>query len=88
MAGDVLTLEDDRELATSGLEPLILPVMQGGRRIRDLPGVAQAREHAAAQLQRLPQPLRALEPDASYPVAVSDALRALARTVDRKVSAG
>jgi nicotinate phosphoribosyltransferase len=83
MAGDVLTLEDDRELHSSGLEPLIEPVMRGGRRIGDLPGLAQARERAAAQLQRLPEPLRALRLDTSYPVTVSDVLRALARQVDR-----
>jgi nicotinate phosphoribosyltransferase len=81
--GDVLTLEDDREPETSGLEPLIEPVMRAGRRIGALPSLAQAREHAAAELQRLPQALRALEADASYPVTVSDALRALAREVDR-----
>jgi nicotinate phosphoribosyltransferase len=83
MAGDVLTLEDDRELHSSGLEPLIEPVMRGGRRIGDLPGLAQARERAAAQLQRLPEPLRALRLDTPYPVTVSDVLRALARQVDR-----
>jgi nicotinate phosphoribosyltransferase len=86
-AGDVLTLEDDRTLPTSELDPLIEPVMRGGRRIGALPSLAQAREHAAAELQRLPAALRALEPEASYPVAVSDALRVLARTVDRTVSA-
>ncbi len=32
MAGDVLTLEDDPELAGSQLEALIEPVMRGGRR--------------------------------------------------------
>jgi nicotinate phosphoribosyltransferase len=83
MAGDVLTLEDDPEPATAGLEPQILPVMQGGRRIRPLPGLAEARERAATQLQRLPEPLRRLEPDASYPVVVSEMLQDLARAVDK-----
>jgi nicotinate phosphoribosyltransferase len=83
MAGDVLTLEDDRALPTSGLEPLIEPVMRGGRRIGELPSLAQARERATSQLQHLPEPLRGLRADASYPVTVSDALRALAREVDR-----
>jgi nicotinate phosphoribosyltransferase len=62
---------------------LIEPVMQRGRRIRALPGLMQARERAAAQLQRLPAPLCALHDDTSYPVTVSDALRGLAREVDR-----
>jgi nicotinate phosphoribosyltransferase len=83
MAGDVLTLEDDPEPAKAGLEPQILPVMQGGRRIRPLPGLAEARERAATQLQRLPEPLRRLEPDASYPVVVSEMLQDLARAVDK-----
>jgi nicotinate phosphoribosyltransferase len=83
MAGDVLTLEDDPEPAKGGLEPQILPVMQGGRRIRPLPGLAEARERAATQLQRLPEPLRRLEPDASYPVVVSEMLQDLARAVDK-----
>ena len=81
--GDVLTLEDDRALPAPGLEPLIEPVMRGGRRIGALPSLAQARERAAAHLQRLPEPLRALRAGTSYPVTVSDAVRALAREVDR-----
>src|SRR5919106_2770806 len=51
--------------------------------LHEITSLAQARGRAAAELQRLPQPLRALEADASYPVIVSDALRALAREVDR-----
>jgi nicotinate phosphoribosyltransferase len=83
MAGDVLTLEDDPELAASQLEALIEPMMKGGRRIRALPSLEQARERAAAQLQRLPEPLRQLRADASYPVTVSKALRTLAADVDK-----
>jgi nicotinate phosphoribosyltransferase len=83
IAGDLLTLEDDRALPASRLEPLIEPVMRGGRRIGAGPSLAQARERAAAELRRLPQPLQALRTDASYPVTVSAALRALAREVDR-----
>jgi nicotinate phosphoribosyltransferase len=83
MAGDLLTLEDDPALTTSELKPLIVPVMRGGRRIGTLPSLAQVRERAAAELQHLPQPLRMLEANASYPVTVSDALRALARAVDK-----
>jgi hypothetical protein len=57
--------------------------MQAGRRIGVMPSLDQARDRAAAELQRLPQRLRALQPATFYPVTVSDALRALARTVDR-----
>jgi nicotinate phosphoribosyltransferase len=83
MAGDVLTLEDDPALKISGLEPLIEPVMQAGRRIGRLPSLEQTRERTAAELRRLPEPLRALQPDITYPVIVSDPLRALARAVDK-----
>jgi nicotinate phosphoribosyltransferase len=83
MAGDILTLEDDAALKVSGLEPLIEPVIRAGRRIGRLPSLEQARERTAADLQRLPQPLRALHPDTPYPVVVSDVLRALARAVDK-----
>jgi nicotinate phosphoribosyltransferase len=83
MAGDLITLADDPEPAMAELEPLIEPVMRGGRRIRGLPSLAEARERTAAQLQRLPEPLRRLDPDASYPVVVAEALRDLARAVDK-----
>src|SRR5205807_565702 len=36
--------------------------------------------------KRLPEPLRRLEPDASYPVEVSDALRRLAAEVDGRMA--
>jgi Nicotinate phosphoribosyltransferase C-terminal domain len=57
--------------------------MQAGRRIGPLPSLEPARERTAAELQRLPQPLRALQPDTTYAVIVSDPLRALARAVDK-----
>jgi nicotinate phosphoribosyltransferase len=88
MAGDILTLEDDAALKVSGLEPLIEPVIRAGRRIGRLPSLEQARERTAADLQRLPQPLRALHPDTPYPVVVSDVLRALARAVDKPPKSG
>ncbi len=79
MTGDVLTLESDAR----GGESLLRPVLRGGRRVAELPNLAEVRETAAAQLERLPPPLRRLEPGAGYPVRVSGALRALAREVDR-----
>jgi nicotinate phosphoribosyltransferase len=82
MAGDVLSVEDD---ARSG-EPLIEPVMQGGKRLGPAPTLAQIRTRAARDLERLPEPLRRLEPDASYPVEVSDALRRLAAEVDGRMA--
>jgi nicotinate phosphoribosyltransferase len=78
MAGDIISLEDDKQAG----ESLIEPVMQSGRRLVPSPTLAQIRERAARELERLPEPLRALQPGASYPVAVSAALKRLAAEVD------
>ncbi|MFZ5790208.1 MAG: nicotinate phosphoribosyltransferase [Pseudomonadota bacterium] len=69
-------------------EPLMAPVMRKGRRLAPDPGLAAIRERAAAQLGSLPEPLRRLEPDALYPVAVSPGLEALAAEVDRRLGIG
>jgi nicotinate phosphoribosyltransferase len=79
VSGDVLTLEGAPE---SG-KPLIVPVMRDGRRLGPAPDLATIREHAAAELRSLPEPLRKLETGTAYPVDVADALRNLANVVDR-----
>jgi nicotinate phosphoribosyltransferase len=79
MSGDVLALQGAPEPG----KPLIVPVMRNGRRLGTLPGLAAIREHAAAELQSLPLPLRRLETATAYPVDVTDALRDLANVVDR-----
>src|SRR5690348_8458632 len=83
MAGDVLSIESDRH----GGEPLIVPVMRGGRRIAPAESLADIRGRAARELARLPAPLARLVPGAAYPVTVADRLRALADEADR-LSAG
>ena len=80
MLGDILTVEGDKQPG----EPLIVPVMRGGKRIAPSPSLTQIRERAAADLARLPEPLRKLEP-AIYPVAVSDALEDLAEKTDKQM---
>ena len=80
MTGDILTLDDD----TQPGESLIAPVMRNGRRIRALPDLVAIREHVAAELRRLPEPLRRLHTGGVYPVDVSDALRDLAHVVDQR----
>jgi nicotinate phosphoribosyltransferase len=84
LAGDVLTLEDDPQDGS----PLIQPVMRDGKRIGTLPTLAQAREHAATELQRLPPGLRALERAAPYRVEIARALRRLAEKVDEATATG
>lgn len=79
MASDILTVESDKQDG----EPLIVEVMRGGKRVGATPTLAQIRARAAADLARLPEPLRQLQQGVDYPVAVSDALKALAVEADR-----
>lgn len=79
MAGDILTLEGDVKAG----EGLLAPVMRAGRRLASSPGLAAVREYAALQLASLPEPQTELTPASTYPVIVTEALRELARRVDR-----
>ncbi|MFN3658975.1 MAG: nicotinate phosphoribosyltransferase [Pseudolabrys sp.] len=79
MAGDVLSVETD----TPPGETLVEPVMRGGKRLAPQESLADMRARAARNLEQLPEPLRRLEPGASYPVKVADALIALAEEADR-----
>jgi nicotinate phosphoribosyltransferase len=82
MRRDILSLEEDEQAG----EPLIELVMKGGRRLTPQPTLAEIRARAARSLERLPGPLRGLEPGASYPVEVADALKRLAAEVDRRLA--
>ena len=76
---DVVTVEGDEQ----GGEPLLVPVMRKGRRLQAAESLAAIRERASAQLAKLPERLRALEPAASpYRIEISPALRKLADQVD------
>ena len=81
MRGDILSLASD----TPAGEALIVPVMRAGKRIAPSPTLAQIRTRAAADLARLPEALRKLEPGAIYPVKVAEALVALAKEADISV---
>jgi len=61
-------------------------VMRHGRRIAPSPTLAEIRAHAARELARLPEPLRRLEPGATYPVAVADALVRFTEQVDKRLA--
>ena len=69
--GDVIARADERLAG----EPLLAEVMRNGRRMAPAPGLEAVRAHAAAELARLPAPLRGLTP-APYAVTVSAALAA------------
>jgi len=85
LAGDVLTTTDD----VAPGEPLLVPVMRQGRRLANMPVLNAVREHARAELARLPVPLRALTPAiAPYRVTIAPPLRQLAAEVDRRIQAG
>ncbi len=80
IAGDVMSLETDQQSGS----PLIAPVMRDGRRVAPAPTLAEIRARAARELERLPEPMRRLEPGAAYPVQIADPLLRLAGEVDRR----
>jgi nicotinate phosphoribosyltransferase len=85
IAGDVLTVEGD---AAQRGEPLLKPVMRGGRRLTPAPSIDEIRARARAELARLPESLRGLDPGSAYPVEVAPALRALTEEADRLIARG
>lgn len=82
MAADVLSVEGDEHNG----EPLIDLVMKGGRRLVPSPSLAAVRERATRDLARLPDPLRRLDPGASYSVQIGDRLLRLVDEVDIRLS--
>jgi nicotinate phosphoribosyltransferase len=82
MAGDLISLENDEEAG----EPLIQLVMQDGRRIAPSSSLGDIRARAARDLERLPEPLRRLEPGASYPIEVAQSLVRLGTEVDGRLA--
>jgi nicotinate phosphoribosyltransferase len=77
--GDVLGLRE--EPVPAGHEPLLVPVMRGGRRTGPPETLAEARRRFEADLAAVPEPARRLaDPEPPAP-RVSDALQALAGSV-------
>jgi nicotinate phosphoribosyltransferase len=92
MAGDLLSLETSSlpspasgEGKGGTSEPLIHPVMEGGRRLALSPSLDEVRRHAKRELERLPEALQKLTPGATYPVEVADDLVKLAAGVDARL---
>ena len=79
MTGDRLTRADD---SCDG-EPLLQPIMRGGRRLQLSPRLDDLRRRTTQQIAVLPEPLRQLDPAPPYRVEISPSLRALAAEVDR-----
>jgi nicotinate phosphoribosyltransferase len=80
MSGDCLALEGHDKDG----EPLLDLVMQNGGRVRAAEPLDAIKRRARRELDRLPEPLRRLEPDATYPVEIAPELVALAAEVDRR----
>ncbi|MFO1422767.1 MAG: nicotinate phosphoribosyltransferase [Candidatus Competibacteraceae bacterium] len=78
--GDCLGLEQHPRLG----EPLLIPVMEQGRRLQAPEPASAIRERVRAQLAALPAALRAGEIAPPYPVEVAPELRDLAERLDRK----
>jgi nicotinate phosphoribosyltransferase len=94
MSGDMLTLAAPSLSSPAsggglggGGEPLIHPVMRGGRRLQPRPSLDDIRKLAKRELECLPQALRQLTPGAAYPAEVADDLVKLAAEVDRRLQA-
>jgi len=95
MAGDVISLErhvapgPDGSSNTAGtVEPLIQCVMRDGRRLARPSSLDEIRLHTKRELERLPEGLRRLEPDATYAVKIADDLVKLAAEVDSRMRQG
>jgi nicotinate phosphoribosyltransferase len=73
--GDHVTRADE----SADGEPLLVPVVRGGRMIAPLPSLAAIRERCRDQLASLPPRLLALDARPDYPIAYSDLLEADAR---------
>ncbi len=71
---DVIALATEPRLADA--EPLLSCVMRAGQRVATSPPLGDVRAACLALVERLPQPLRALDAAATYPVRVSERLAA------------
>jgi len=82
MESDIVTVEGDPQQG----EPLIKPMMRGGKRLAAGASITDIRSHAAANLARLPETLRKLHEPYTYEVEISSELYELAAQVDRESS--
>jgi len=80
IAGDVLTLATQTLPGT----PLLVPCMRAGRLLSATPALEAIREHARAELARLPEPLRSLDDAVPCPVEIAPPLRTLAAEIDTR----
>ena len=84
-ASDRLALREEDPPA--GAEPLLGTVMTSGAVTTPLPALTAIRNYCAAQLRALPDAVRRLKDPATYPVAYSDRLLALQRSLRAEIEA-
>jgi nicotinate phosphoribosyltransferase len=83
LLADEVSLESDPRPG----EPLLVPVMRGGRRLLPPDRLADPRACTLENLERLPSALKSLEPASPYDVLISPSLRELAYELDRTMLA-
>ena len=82
---DVLTVGDDRQEG----EPLLRPVLRGGKRLEGPLALSALREYTTRQLRRLPQGLRTLDQATEpFKISISGSLQSLALAVDEQTGKG
>jgi nicotinate phosphoribosyltransferase len=82
-AGDVIALEDERVTG----EPLLLPVMRAGKRVRAASPLAELQNRCQSQIEHLPAAIRALTvSDRAYSVRYSTRLEALLADVRERIA--
>lgn len=74
-AGDHVTRADE----TADGEPLLVPIVRGGRLVQPLPTLQEIRARCRDQLAALPRRLRPLDARPDYPITYSDSLEEDAR---------
>jgi nicotinate phosphoribosyltransferase len=83
--GDRLALRD--EAPPPETEPLLETVMASGVAAKPPPALMAIRDHCAAQLRALPEPVRRLKEPDTYPVTYSDHLLDLQRSLKAEIGA-
>ena len=82
-AGDVIGLEGEAPSAPSAapeamlVEPLLQPVIRGGKLVSEMPSLAELQQRARAQITALPAGVRKLTAPDEYPTEISEKLQAL-----------
>lgn len=80
LEGDVITVEGDCQQG----HPLLVQVMQKGRRLAPSSSIEEVRRRARSALAQLPDPLRHLDTAPPYEVHIAAALTEMARRVDMR----